>query len=190
MNSGIYKIENTINGKVYIGSAIDIEKRWREHRHHLSNGSASDKFQKAWNKYGSKSFTFSIVEYTEKEILILREQYWIGFFDAVSNGYNTCLIASSSLGIKRSLETRNKLRLSHLGKKLPLEQRIKIGKSLTGRLVSKETRKKLSLSNKGKNKGRIKTEEWKKKISEGCKRNGVGKWMIGRTNHRNQLTNA
>lgn len=29
---GIYKIENLINGKVYIGQSKDIKKRWNEHR--------------------------------------------------------------------------------------------------------------------------------------------------------------
>ena len=33
--SGIYKIVNLINGKVYIGSAVNFEKRWREHRRGL-----------------------------------------------------------------------------------------------------------------------------------------------------------
>lgn len=180
MQSGIYKIENKVNSKVYIGSAVNIPKRWREHRHYLSTGTAADKFQKAWNKYGAENFVFSVVEYVENDQLILREQYWIGFYDAVSNGYNTCLIASSSLGLKRSKETKEKLRLSHLGKKLPPEQVKKIIKKLTGRPVSAETREKISKSNIGKNKGRVITTEWRKKISEGCKRNSVGKWMVGK----------
>ncbi len=33
MTTGIYKILNKINGKFYIGSAINIEARWRRHRH-------------------------------------------------------------------------------------------------------------------------------------------------------------
>ena len=34
---GIYKIENKVNGKVYIGQSIDIEKRWKEHISCLNN---------------------------------------------------------------------------------------------------------------------------------------------------------
>lgn len=28
---GVYKIINTINGKIYIGSSKDIDRRWSEH---------------------------------------------------------------------------------------------------------------------------------------------------------------
>ena len=31
MSIGIYKIENLINGKIYIGQSIHIERRWNEH---------------------------------------------------------------------------------------------------------------------------------------------------------------
>ena len=31
MSIGIYKIENLINGSIYIGQSIDIEKRWSTH---------------------------------------------------------------------------------------------------------------------------------------------------------------
>ena len=30
--SGIYEILNTVNGKRYIGSAVNLAKRWKEHR--------------------------------------------------------------------------------------------------------------------------------------------------------------
>ena len=29
---GIYKIENLINGKVYIGQSVDIKERWASHK--------------------------------------------------------------------------------------------------------------------------------------------------------------
>jgi predicted GIY-YIG superfamily endonuclease len=37
MSIGIYKIENLINGKIYIGQSIHIEKRWQEHCKASSN---------------------------------------------------------------------------------------------------------------------------------------------------------
>lgn len=39
MTSGIYKIENTINGKIYIGCSKDIEKRFKQHRLKSKNNS-------------------------------------------------------------------------------------------------------------------------------------------------------
>ena len=61
MVSGIYLIENTVNGKVYVGSAVNFNERFRVHNYYLSRGSHhSPKLQYAWNKYGEKSFTFKI----------------------------------------------------------------------------------------------------------------------------------
>lgn len=40
---GIYKIENTVNGKVYIGQSVDIKKRWKAHRSELCNNTLIDK---------------------------------------------------------------------------------------------------------------------------------------------------
>lgn len=38
MKSGIYKITNLVNGKLYIGSAVKIQRRWIEHRAQLIAG--------------------------------------------------------------------------------------------------------------------------------------------------------
>ena len=35
MSGGIYKIVNTVNGKCYIGSAVNLDKRIYEHKYHL-----------------------------------------------------------------------------------------------------------------------------------------------------------
>ena len=37
MSIGIYKITNILNGKIYIGQSVDIEKRWSTHRAELKN---------------------------------------------------------------------------------------------------------------------------------------------------------
>jgi len=36
--TGVYKITNIINGKVYVGESMDIDKRWDEHKLDLDNG--------------------------------------------------------------------------------------------------------------------------------------------------------
>ena len=36
MTIGIYKIENKINKKIYVGQSINIEKRWKEHKYLLT----------------------------------------------------------------------------------------------------------------------------------------------------------
>ena len=51
---GIYKIENLINHKVYIGQSIHIERRWKEH----CANSTSSVISKAIKKYGKENFSF------------------------------------------------------------------------------------------------------------------------------------
>lgn len=56
---GIYEIVNTVNGKRYIGSAVDLARRWKGHRRDLVCGDHhSVVLQRAWNKYGGQAFLF------------------------------------------------------------------------------------------------------------------------------------
>lgn len=56
---GIYKIVNTFNNKVYIGSSVDIESRHQEHKRDLRNGKHHNYLlQRDWDKYGEESFEF------------------------------------------------------------------------------------------------------------------------------------
>lgn len=36
--TGVYKITNIINNKVYIGESLDIYERWKSHKEDLKNG--------------------------------------------------------------------------------------------------------------------------------------------------------
>ena len=59
---GIYKIENKIDGKKYIGQSVNIKERWYEHKYDLRHNIHDNSYlQNAWNKYAEKSFIFSIV---------------------------------------------------------------------------------------------------------------------------------
>ncbi len=92
MTMGIYKIENKVNGKIYIGSSKNIENRWKKHKYDLrSNNHHSEHMQNAWNKYGKENFIFKIIEEIRDEnILIEREQYWINALKSynIDIGYN------------------------------------------------------------------------------------------------------
>ncbi len=58
----LYKIENKINGKVYAGITSNIKRRWKEHRNTLKNNKHHNKhLQGAWNKYGTESFSFDVI---------------------------------------------------------------------------------------------------------------------------------
>ena len=79
--SGIYKIENKINGKYYIGSSNNITGttgRWKEHINGLNaNRHENDYLQKSWNKYGSSNFRFLILEQVPKVDLLSVEQRYL-----------------------------------------------------------------------------------------------------------------
>lgn len=88
-NIGIYQIKNKKNGKVYIGSSIELSKRLYHHRCVLNNNThKNNHLQNAWNKYGEESFEFTIIEYCDKNDCSIREQYWMEKLQVVAKGYN------------------------------------------------------------------------------------------------------
>lgn len=95
---GIYGIKNSVTGEYYIGSAVDIDKRWRIHLQELKNKCHhSDKLQTAWDKFGNKKFSLEIIEVIDDSdniTLAGREQHWISYYDSYYKGYNATPVAS------------------------------------------------------------------------------------------------
>lgn len=89
MSMGIYKIENLVNGKIYIGQSIHIEKRWKEHCQ-ISNQSL---ISQAIQKYGKENFSFQILEEVNDIKLLnsIESNYIRNFNSLVPNGYNIVL---------------------------------------------------------------------------------------------------
>ena len=108
---GIYKINNKINNKIYIGQTVNIEKRWYKHKWDLNNNKHTNKhLQRAWNKYGEDNFHFSIIEECDTEELDIKEKDYIQLFDSFKNGYNRTLGGEhGNRGMIVSMETRRKL---------------------------------------------------------------------------------
>jgi group I intron endonuclease len=114
--SGIYKIQSIIKPeRIYIGSAENINDRWachltglKKHNHH------SRKLQRHYDKYGLGDLQFSVLLGCDKDDLLKTEQY---FIDSYNPYFNICKIAGSNIGVKRSEETKNKLRIAFAGKK-------------------------------------------------------------------------
>ena len=89
----IYKITNQKNGMVYIGSSINVERRWRQHKeasinekdHHYNYP-----LMIAFREFGIANFTFEIVDTLPTwEAMIEAEHNWIIKEDCmVPNGYN------------------------------------------------------------------------------------------------------
>lgn len=177
--AAIYCIKNTTNGKLYVGSAVDVDRRWRVHRNDLQKGvHHSSHLQFAWNKYGEEKFAFLIIEECLVEKLIEKEQFWMDFHDSYNDvsGYNMSPTAGNCLGRCHSEETKKKISESRIGEKhhffgghLSEEHRKKISEALTGKITTEETRKKISDALSGEKScmyGKHHSEETKKKISE------------------------
>lgn len=116
-STGIYKIQ--IESHLYIGSAATgFEKRWRKHIKDLFSEEKHHSYllQKWFNKF--LCIDFAILEICKSENCIEREQYYI---DILKPDMNICKVAGNSLGVKRTNETKEKLRQAHLGKKLSEE---------------------------------------------------------------------
>lgn len=111
--SGIYQILCATNGKVYVGSGINLQDRWLNHKSELNRGKHHNiMLQRAWNKYGATSFIFSILEIVSPDKLVEREQYWIdatGCCDR-QKGYNILPNARSGLGMKMPADIVEKQR--------------------------------------------------------------------------------
>jgi group I intron endonuclease len=157
LETGVYCIRNTTNGKVYVGSAsISIKDRWKYHRRDLrGNRHHSILLQRAWHKYGEDVFEFLVLELCLPADCVSREQHWIDQYRAANNkfGYNVNPTAGSTLGRKHTAETKAKLKIIS-----------------TGRIKSAETRAKLSAASKIHCPGRKLSPETKAKISAAQKR--------------------
>ena len=88
MAIGIYKIENLINHKVYIGQSRHISERWRAHRTKYQIDDTH--LYRSMRKYGIENFSFTVIEECSIEDLDNREKYWIAYYNSTdeNKGYN------------------------------------------------------------------------------------------------------
>lgn len=88
--TGIYKITNTIEHKAYIGQAVDIAARFKQH---IKRGLGAEtplknKLYPALAEFGVENFTFEIVEECDRKDLNEKEKFWIDYYNTKSYGYN------------------------------------------------------------------------------------------------------
>jgi group I intron endonuclease len=61
--TGVYQIRNNVNGKVYIGSCVDINSMFNRLRFELKTGlKRIPELQNEWKQYGEDNFIFEILE--------------------------------------------------------------------------------------------------------------------------------
>lgn len=192
MESGIYKIVNTTNGKCYVGSAKNFTKRWARHFKDLRNRAHSSiKLQRSYDKHGESVFIPQIIELIEyeKTQIIEREDYWMSQLDSKANGYN---IASASFGDVLSNHPNRTEIISRISETLkkncndmsPLERKEKFGRpgklnGMFGRTHSEETKQllaKINIGNTYRLGKKLTNEDARAKLSE------IAKLRVGELN--------
>jgi group I intron endonuclease len=113
---GVYMFFNVINGNFYIGSSVNLARRFRIHL--SSVATVKLPLPLAINKYGPNNFVFLILQYCDRveDVCLGLEQYYL---DLYKPKYNILKIAGSSHGFKHSPETIAKLKIMHAGKLHP-----------------------------------------------------------------------
>lgn len=113
---GIYKIENIINNKIYIGQSKNIFSRISQHRYDLNNKIHGNKhLQKSWNKHGKENFIFNVICECFPEELDIKEKEYIIIFDSINNGYN---IKAGGADLEESIEYGKRLARQTYEKKI------------------------------------------------------------------------
>lgn len=115
--SGIYKITNLINNKVYVGKTNNFYKRYYCYKSAIKRqdiNKINQYFLNSINKYGSDNFEFSIIEFCNIEDLKSRELYWIKKLKSTNRvfGYNLRIDSSTKMVThpRTSLKISNRLK--------------------------------------------------------------------------------
>lgn len=90
--TGIYKITNTKENKSYIGQSKNVFHRWGSEAYGAFSPSYDEYnslLSQAIRKFGIENFEVEVVEECDEKDLLIREQYYIQFFNTLEpNGYN------------------------------------------------------------------------------------------------------
>lgn len=125
--SGIYKITNKINNRVYIGKSSDIECRWQEHQSALNKQiHHNEELQKDWNYYGEDNFKFEIIEKCPHWEYNYKEIYYFFQFNNLYNTikrveiicYNICELLKSLVSLEDTLKFEYQHITTYKSKKL------------------------------------------------------------------------
>ena len=145
----IYKITNTVNGKIYVGQTVrTLEERKQQHIRIAKSGHKNHLYN-AMRKYGIENFKFEkICDVDNIEDLNILERYYIAKYNCIKDGYNMVDGGNNNVMFLDDVKRKH-----------------------SERMRSKETRSKISRSMKQYRKENPFTEEHKRKLSEKAKGN-------------------
>jgi group I intron endonuclease len=142
---GIYCITHIPSGLIYIGSSVNIRRRWNDHRRLLKRGiHPAKRFQIVWDTDGAQAFDiYTIERITSRLELVRREQYWLDLLDPCCPiiGFNVSgNAAGGCCSGPLSAEMRAKLSASMIGVPKSKSHRAKIGAAQIGKIIPAEAR--------------------------------------------------
>lgn len=152
---GVYRITDSATGRFYIGSSVNMAKRWAQHQRRLQLGAhPNPRLQAIWNVDPARltCTVFHAVREGTKDALLSCEQ---AALDAAGVGTNPlCMnvlaIAGSHLGRKRSAETRARMAAAQRGKKASEEAKAKMRAAKLGKRQTEEHRRNSGAARRGK----------------------------------------
>jgi group I intron endonuclease len=175
----IYKAQNKINGKVYVGmTAFSLRRRMAFHLR-----AKTGIFPAALRKYGRSNFEIEPIAWCDnKEQLVFLEKFYIDFFKCkVPRGYNITDGGNGGmLGYKASEETRRKQSESSQGKNKG-EKNGMFGKP--GIMRGKRHREESKIKDSESKKKNWKDPEYRRKIAEARKSSRYSESMSAARRH-------
>lgn len=88
--TGIYKITSLVDGRCYIGQAVDIKERFRDHmKAGLGIDTPQNKFYEIMQQQGLENFTFELLEECPKDELNEKEKFYIELYKSYDYGLNS-----------------------------------------------------------------------------------------------------
>jgi group I intron endonuclease len=193
--AGVYEIQNSVTGYCYIGSSVNMSKRYIRHISDLKRQVHVNPYlQNAWNKYGENAFVFRAILRCDKSMTTIYEQKCL---DTMEHEYNLAKdaiapnkgrvfsaevrakMSNASARRKHTEETKRKIGLAHKGKKKSAETIEKHRIAITGVPMSRKARRNMSKAGKGrkfsdvhkakigaKTKARWNSEEYRERLSK------------------------
>lgn len=176
----LYRITNKINGKIYIGQAADLSKRWSDHRRAVRLNKPTQTIHYAMIKYGLDNFEFEVIascttqddaNFTETQLV---EQYQSHV--STDKGYNVTLggmNAPKTEAFKQmmrdwhaSLTPEERAKISEQQRKATQQQITEKGHPGLGTKRNDEQKSNISAALKALDKVAIYTDEVRKNMSE------------------------